>query len=271
MVATPSPHVITWQKLPDDFPLPDDPVDNIAQPAIAAALTESLRLANRLPTDAFTCTNYGICATLNGKMVVKAPDWAYIPRITVTRDEINRSYTPQLQGDIPAIVLEFLSETEGTEYSIKSTYPPGKFFFYEQILHVPNYGIFDPKTGVLELYRQGNHAAPYRLQSPDSQGRVWIPELDLFLGPWQGQWENLQGHWLRWWDAAGNLLLWGPERVALEEQRAAQERERAGRERERAERERERAERERERAERERERAERLLAQLRAAGLEPED
>jgi hypothetical protein len=91
--------------------------------------------------------------------------------------------------------------------------------------------------------------SPKACASPTASRR-WIPELDLFLGPWQGQWENLQGHWLRWWDAAGNLLLWGPERVALEEQRAAQERERA---------------------ERERERAERLLAQLRAAGLEPED
>jgi len=257
MVATPPPHVITWQKLPDDFPLPNGPVDSIAQPAIAAALTESLRIANRLPAHGFTCTNYGICATLNGKMVVKAPDWAYVSRITVPREEINRSYTPQLQGDIPAIVLEFLSETEGTEYSIKSTDPPGKFFFYGQILQVHNYGIFDPKTGSLELYRPENPGSPYQLQSPDRQGRFWIPELELFLGPWQGEWENLQGHWLRWWDAAENLLLWGPEQVALEQRRAEQERERA--------------EREQQRAAQERARAERLLAQLRAAGLEPED
>ncbi|MGV0105816.1 hypothetical protein NSTCB13_04577 [Nostoc sp. DSM 114160] len=30
---------ITWEKLPDDYKLPDDPVDNINQPALAAALT----------------------------------------------------------------------------------------------------------------------------------------------------------------------------------------------------------------------------------------
>jgi hypothetical protein len=36
---------ITWEKLPDDYKLPDDPVDNINQPALAAALTESLQLA----------------------------------------------------------------------------------------------------------------------------------------------------------------------------------------------------------------------------------
>ncbi|WP_448564723.1 hypothetical protein [Trichothermofontia sp.] len=69
------------------------------------------------------------------------------------RSRSNRgSYTPHLQGDIPAIVLELLSDTDGREYSAPQTYPPGKFFFYEQILQVPNYGIFDSATGKLELY-----------------------------------------------------------------------------------------------------------------------
>ncbi len=45
MLAASSTHTITWEKLPDDFVLPDDPVDNIGQPAIAAALTESLQRA----------------------------------------------------------------------------------------------------------------------------------------------------------------------------------------------------------------------------------
>ncbi len=100
----------------------------------------------------------------------------------------------------------------------------------------------------MELYRQENHTPPYTLQTPNEQGRFWIPELNLFLGLWQGERENLQGYWLRWWDEAGNLLLWDTERVAFERNRAEQERERA---------------------DHERERAERLAAKLRAAGLEP--
>jgi hypothetical protein len=95
---------------------------------IAAALTESLRIADRLPAHALTPTNYGICTAVNGKVVVKAPDWAYIPAITVPRSEVERSYTPRLQGDVPAVVLEFLSDTDGGEYSIKETFPPEKFF-----------------------------------------------------------------------------------------------------------------------------------------------
>lgn len=234
MLATSPTYTITWEKLPDNFVLPDDPVDNINQPALAAALTEGLQLAGKLPETALVSTNYGICATVNNKIVIKAPDWAYIPQISVERSAVVRSYTPRLQGEIPALVLEFLSDTEGGEYSIKETYPPGKFFFYEQILQVPNYGIFEPETGTLELY-QLNNEKRYQLALVNEQSRFWIPEMQLFLGVWQGNRENRNSCWLRWWDEQGNLLLWGAERIEIECQRA-----------------------------------ERLAAQLRAAGIEPE-
>lgn len=231
--AAPLPYKVIWEKLPDNFVLPNDPVDNINQPALAAALTESLRISDRLPDLALTPTNYGICATVNDKIVVKAPDWAYIPAITVPRSEVERSYTPRLQGDIPTVVLEFFSDTDGGEYSIKETFPPGKFFFYEQILQVPNYGIFDPTSGTLEFYRL-NAAKRYVLESANQEHRFWIPEMQLFLGAWQGKRDHREGYWLRWWDEQGNLLLWDTEQI-----------------------------------EQERQRVERLAAQLRAAGIEP--
>jgi hypothetical protein len=240
MIATTDKFQVTWEKLPDDFVLPNDPVDNINQPLLAAALTQSLEIAGRLPNTVLITTNYGICATVNGKMVIKAPDWGYVANIRVSREEVKRSYTPQLQGDIPLIVMEFISDTEGGEYSVKPTYPPGKWLFYEQVLKVPNYAIFEPDTGTLEVYRLDD--GKYQLQQPDNNNRYSIPEMNLFLGTWQGERENRTGYWLRWWDEQGNLLLWGLEK----------------------------AEQERQRAEQERQRAERLAAQLRAAGIEPE-
>ncbi|WP_035153239.1 Uma2 family endonuclease [Calothrix sp. 336/3] len=231
---------VTWEKLPDDFVLDDQPVDNINQPLLAAALTESLELAGKLPTTSLATTNYGICATLNNQLVIKAPDWGYVPSIRVPRDEVIRSYTPQLQGDIPAIVMEFISDTEGTEYSSKPTYPPGKWFFYEKILKVPNYAIFSPDTGVLEVY-QLDDLDNYQLLPADDNQRYWIAPMQLFLGVWAGMRENRSGYWLRWWDEQGNLLLWGGELANQERQRA----------------------------EVERQRAERLLQQLRDAGIEP--
>ena len=65
MVATPArpkaqlaaqPEIV-WEKLPEDFVLPDDPASNINQPALAAALTDSLFLAGYLSETAATTTN----------------------------------------------------------------------------------------------------------------------------------------------------------------------------------------------------------------------
>lgn len=211
--------VVTWEKLPDDYPLPDDPVDNRTQPALAAALTESLAVNDRLSSTAATTTNYAICATIDGKMVVKAPDWSLIPATHVPLEQIERSYTPGLDGDGLAIVMEFLSETPGTEYSSKPSHPPGKWFFYERVLRVPSYVIFEPESAALEVYHL-NRAGLYEPQSPTSEQRYWIPEVQLFLGVWQGTKQDCTGNWLRWWTESGNLLLWGFEQSEEERQRS---------------------------------------------------
>jgi len=241
MLATPLSSKVTWEKLPEDYVLPSDPVGNINQPPLAAALTESLELAGELPSTAITPTNYGICATLDGQMVVKAPDWAYVPTIRVPREDVERSYTPILQGDIPVIVVEFISNAEGVEYSTKPTYPPGKWFFYEQVLQVPNYLIFEPATGALEAYRL-QASGRYQVQPLDENDHFQVAEMNLLIGAWQGTRENRTGYWLRWWDEGGNLLPWRTEVIEQERQRVEQERQRV----------------------------ERLAAQLRAAGIEPE-
>ena len=222
MVVTVHPYNITWELLPEDFILDDEQFSNLINPPIAAALTESLELSGRLPSTSLATTNYGICATVNGRFIVKAPDWAYIPKINVSREEVKRSYTPYLQGDVPVVVMEFLSDTEGTEYSSKRTYPPGKWFYYEQILQIPNYIIFQPETGSLEVHRL-DESGKYDLRSSDDNNRYWLNEMNLFIGVWQGRRENRQGYWLRWWDEAGNLLLWGSELV--QQEREAKERE----------------------------------------------
>jgi hypothetical protein len=269
MVTTPKPLSsklrsldIRWEQLPDDFPIPDDPVDNINQPMLAAALTDVLRTANRLPEKALTPTNYPICATYNGEKIIKAPDWAYIPQIHVDRPVVNRSYTPNLHGDLPSIVLEFLSETDGGEYSSKPTSPIGKWFFYERILKVPIYGIFDPDLGLLELYRLINDR--YDLEIPNEHGRHWIAELNLFLGPWRGALgTEREGYWLRWWDASDNLLPWAIEAVGQEKQRADDEKQRADDEKQRADDE-------KQRADDEKQRADRLAEILRTQGINPD-
>ena len=162
---------VTWEKLPEDYLLPDDPVDHIDQPTLAVSLIESLGIAGKLNKQTLSSSNYGICATLDGKITLKAPDWFFVPQITVSEAEVFRSYTPHLQGEIPLIILEFVFDANETEYSTKPSYPPGKWFFYEQILQVPYYGLFEPDTGNFELYRLSQVTQRYEWQKPDENQR----------------------------------------------------------------------------------------------------
>jgi len=253
--------VITWEPLPDDFRLEDDPVDNTGQPLLAAALSDSLEASGLIQAQMLIATNFGICANLNGRLIIKAPDWVYIPSVLQILPN-RKSYTPNLEGDKPVVVMEFLSDIDGAEYSSRRTHPVGKWFFYEQILQVPIYVIFDPDGGLVEFHELEN--GRYELKQPDENGRNWVASMGLFLGTWQGTKLGRTGYWLRWWDEAGNLLPWAVEKADQESQRANQESQRADQESQRANQE-------SQRAEQERQQKERLIAYLQSQGIDPDN
>ena len=230
---------IVWEKLPANFVLPDDPVESIAQPFLAAALNDSLEIAQILPPEAIVAFNMALVAKINRKTVVKAPDWFYIPK-THRTPLIRRSYSPHIDGEVPAIVMEFLSEEETGEYSTRPTSPYGKMYFYDQILQVPLYVIFDPEDGRLEI-RQLNVSGQYGLQGLDENGRYFVESLNLYLGTWHGTRLDQTFHWLRWWNVNGEILPWGTERVAQEQVLRAAAEQRAETEKQRAEAEKQRA------------------------------
>jgi hypothetical protein len=236
-VATKNPATkltITWPLLPEDFQLPDDPVEDESQPLLAAALRQPLTAFPELMQDALIVSNFALCAGISfpgsssdeQRIICKAPDWMYVKPVNPKNvSQVRRSYTPHTEGTIPQIVMEFLSETYGEEYSVEFTSRVGKWYFYEQVIKVPRYVIFRAKTAYLEVYAlESEH---YNLQKADANGRYWIPGLNLFLGMWEGTHEGRTGCWLRWWDAEGELLLWSEERVEQERQRGDRERLRA--------------------------------------------
>jgi Putative restriction endonuclease len=280
-VPRPAPE-IAWVKPPADFVLDDTPVDNLAQPLIAAALSESLELTGRLPASGLVASNFGLCVRVGNELTLKAPDWLYIEQV-IEPGLARKSYTPHLEGDVPDIVMEFLSETEGGEYSIRQTTPVGKWHFYEQILKVPNYIILEPDAGLLEVYRLQNDQ--YVLEQPDIEGRHWFAELGLFLGAWRGFKGGHHSYWLRWWDAEGNLLPWAVEQMEQDQQQVSQERQQTEQERKRADTEKQRADAEKQRADaaqlkadaaqlkadEAQLKAERLANLLRAQGINPDE
>lgn len=192
----------------------------------------------------------------------EAPDWFYVPNVPPTIDGYRRSYVLWREHMAPFIALEFASgngdeERDRTPLTVAAdgtTTKPGKFWVYERIIRIPYYGIYEVKTGNLEVYHLIDFV--YRRIEPNERGHYPIPVLDVELGLWQGSYQNQEMLWLRWWDSQGNLLLIGSEQVEIERARTEQERQRA-----------EQAERKAEQAER---KAAQLADRLRAMGIDPD-
>lgn len=117
--------------------------------------------------------------------------------------------------------------------------PPAKWEVYERILRVPYYVVYDRYENYLRAFQLiGTRYKAIALP----ENRLWLEELELGLGLWQGTYQQTIGLWLHWYNPAG----WVP---TLGEQ----------------------AEQERQRAEQEYQRAERLAQYLRSQGIDPDN
>ncbi len=165
----------------------------------------------------------------------KRPDWFAVlgvPRLYEEHD-LRLSYVVWQEGANPSIVVELLSHgTEQEDLGQASHHPkgpPGKWEVYEQFLQIPYYVVFSRYTDKLRIFK--HESGRYQELSLEND-RCWLPEIELGLGLWRGNYEGLERQWLRWYD---NHEQWIPTPV-----------------------------------ERERQRTERLATQLRKLGIEPE-
>jgi Uma2 family endonuclease len=240
--------------LPTHLSLPDTDgaiVENFQEHPQGTLLTESLLpvLRSRHPDGQF-CIGYdsGIYWRVTDPPLdgCKAPDWFYVPDVPPLLDgEIRRSYVLWEEWMPPLAIMEFVSG-DGSEE--RDTTPwQGKFWVYERVLRPAVYGIFDPFRRTLEVY----HLIDNRFQPipANERGHFFLTSLQVELGIWDGEFQGMNGPWLRVWDAGGQLLLHHEGRIELERQA-----------KEMAER----------RAEEERKRAERYAEQLRALGVDPD-
>ncbi len=175
-----------------------------------------------------------------------APDWFYVPNVPPTLNgQTRRSYVLWQEFLAPMIVLEFVSGS-GKEERDRTPWT-GKFFIYEQVIRPAFYGIYEVQKSSIELYR---HVADrFELVTANARGHYPIEELGIEIGIWQGVYQNLDLPWMRWWDSDGNLLPLGWESAEQEHLVAEQQRLLVHQERQRVE---------------------VLMAQLRAAGIEPQ-
>jgi Uma2 family endonuclease len=213
----------------------DTPVDNIFSEKQQRLLTEPLYSSwARSQSRPFVATaNVGLFYAIRQPPFV--PDAMLSVDVELPADarpKERRSYFVWVYGKAPDVVIEVVSNTEGGEDTVKlAGYARAGVRYYV---------IFDPfrllSDEVLRAYRLEG------LKFRRMEGAVLFPDVELGLQLWDGRYEEWETTWLRWVDAAGQLVLTGNE---LAESRLEQ-------------------------AESERRRADRLAEQLRRLGVDPQ-
>lgn len=209
----------------------------------------------------------------------KRPDWFAVVDVPRLYDQVDMrlSYVVWQEGINPYVVVELLSpgtekedlgedeeklpSNSGNGQIIEiqaENKPPRKWQVYEQILRIPYYVVFSRYTNQLRVFKlDGAHYQELELED----SRIWISDLNLGLGLWQGEYQGIERLWLRWYDVQGN---WIPTEAEHERLQVEQERLRTAKERQRAE----QAE---FRANEAEVRLETLMQKLRESGIEPND
>jgi len=224
---------------PEDSGLPDEFHD--LQPQLLSA---TLRLSSYAKDQIFTGTDLNLYYDVRQPQWYKRPDWFLVVGVPRLYDgtDLRSSYVIWQEGVDPFVVVELLSP--GTEKDDLGEYaalgegsgletpalsrstdavptvgngqttrvPPRKWEVYEQILRVPYYIVFSRYTNRVRFFQLTG--GRYQEQALDpTQPRLWLPELGLGLGLWQGAFEGVTRHWLRWYDDQENWLPTDAERA----------------------------------------------------------
>ncbi|MCU0567977.1 MAG: Uma2 family endonuclease [Oculatellaceae cyanobacterium Prado106] len=251
-------------ELPSDDPeepgLPD--VYHDLQPQL---LSRTLNLSQYTNRQCFTGTDINLYYDADHLQWYKRPDWFLavgVPLLYAGKD-LRLSYVIWKERQVPRIVVEFLSpgtaaedlgrfvdstspsdsgddiefstapptavpaKNKRTRQSTRQRQvgqPPEKLEVYERYLKVPHYIVYSRYTGRLRYFKwiAGTYQEqPLRPRNP----LIWLEDLGIGLGIWQGEFEDIEQNWLRWCDADGNWFLTDTEteRQAKEQERQAKE------------------------------------------------
>ena len=257
------------ETLPTMYDLPSEDLEEPGLPDEfhlwqAELLSQTFRPPTYPPEQVFVASDLNLYYDPRNTGWYKRPDWfgvVGVPRL-YQGQELRLSYVTWQEGVRPIVVIELLSPgTQDEDLGRRESQgkQPGKWQVYEQILGVPYYITFNRYSDEWQAFQlAGNRYQAMELLS----GQIWIPDLELSLALWQGEYRGALRRWLRWYDAQGNWIPTEAEMVLQAEQRAGHERQ----QREQAE---QRAEQAEQRAEQAEQRAQELAQRLRELGLEP--
>ncbi len=220
----------TMYDLPSEDPeepgLPDEFHD--LQPQL---LSRTLRLTDYARGEYFTASDLNLYYDVKHPLWHKRPDWflvVNVPRLYEGHD-LRRSYVIWQEGRSPEVVVEFLSPGTESEdlgrfhpekppsvstQALRSK-PPEKLEVYEEYLRVPHYIVYSRYTQRLFYFKLvGGCYVEQAIQSQNP--RLWLDDLGIGLGIWEGAFDEVFSHWLRWCDRDGNWLQTDTEQAQLE-------------------------------------------------------
>ncbi|XZN99092.1 MAG: Uma2 family endonuclease [Microcoleus sp.] len=237
------------EKLPIDLITDDgEPMESNNHRVSMNVLIQSLKYQWRDRQDFFVGGNMFVYYSINQvkNQDFKGPDFFVVLDVDGTT---NRDAWIAWEEDsrLPDVVIELMSpSTAEVDLTTKKD-------IYERKLKTQDYFVYNPKNpSSLRGWELINRR--YQSLSPNQQGRLYCESLGLWLGVWEGQIENCQGTWLRFFDNDGNLVLMGDEA-----------------ETQRAELERQQKEEAIQQLEIEKQQKERLAAKLRELGIDPDE
>jgi hypothetical protein len=130
---------------------------------------------------------------------------------TIPKPNLRRWMVWDEAGKYPDVIIELLSPTTAVEdRTVKKQ-------VYERTFKTDDYFLYDPETRQLEGWRLV-HGRHQRIE-PDGRGWLWSEQLKLWLGTWEGPYQNRPDVWLRFYDAEGQVV---PLFAEAEKQRAEQ-------------------------------------------------
>lgn len=177
------------------------------------------------------------------KQTQVVPDGMLSTGVVLLTDQGGREHLSYLMweyGKSPDVALELVSDKRGGELDWKKER-------YARI-HVPYYVVFDPRHVLSE---QSVHVFRLLGLGYEPMPEAWFPDLGLGLKIWDEPYQGAYGPWLRWHTSEGQWLPTGEEQKARADQAE------------------QRADQAEQRAEEEQHAREKLMAQLRALGVEP--
>jgi Uma2 family endonuclease len=201
-----------------------------------AMLIDSLRSAFRDREDLYVGGNMFLyfSETQSRRNDFRGPDVFVV--LGTTQRERRAWVVWEEDGRAPDVVIELLSE------STEKVDRGDKMRIYARTLHVAEYFLFDPFSGVLEGYELDAVHGKYLPKTPDSRGRVTCEQLGLLLGKVASSHCGMQAEWLRWLRPTGEVLPTSEEALDSARNRVDAEKNRADAEKARADAEGDRAE-----------------------------